>query len=54
VGEDSALFWATELDLSRYGEYAMKRLCIIASEDVGMGEPHVPETFTRSIPLGPR
>ena len=37
--EDDALFWATELDLSGYGEYAFKRLRIIASEDVGLGEP---------------
>lgn len=37
--EDEALFWATELDLSGYGEYAFKRLRIIASEDVGLGEP---------------
>jgi replication-associated recombination protein RarA len=39
--EDGALFWATELDLSGFGEYAMKRLRIIASEDVGMGEPTI-------------
>jgi replication-associated recombination protein RarA len=33
--EADALFWATELDLSGYGEYAWKRLKIIASEDIG-------------------
>lgn len=37
--EDESLFWATELDLAGYGEYAFKRLRIIASEDVGLGEP---------------
>jgi replication-associated recombination protein RarA len=37
--EDGALFWATELDLSGYGEYCWKRLKIISSEDVGMAEP---------------
>jgi replication-associated recombination protein RarA len=37
--EDSALFWATELDLSGYTEYAWKRLRIITSEDVGLAEP---------------
>ena len=34
--EDAALFWATELDVSGYGEYCWKRLRIIASEDVGV------------------
>lgn len=36
--EEQALFWATELDLSGFGEYVWKRLKIIASEDVGMEE----------------
>jgi replication-associated recombination protein RarA len=36
--EDAALFWATELDKSGYGEYVFKRLKIIASEDIGLGE----------------
>jgi len=35
---DDALFWATELDLAGYGEYVFKRLQIIASEDVGLGD----------------
>ena len=34
-----ALFWATELDLSGFGEYVWKRLRIIASEDVGVADP---------------
>ncbi|MCG2681164.1 MAG: hypothetical protein L6455_14540 [Kiritimatiellae bacterium] len=34
--ENSALFWATELDMSGYGEYCWKRLRIIASEDIGL------------------
>ncbi len=37
--EESALFWATELDMSGYGEYCWKRLKIMASEDVGLAEP---------------
>lgn len=39
--EDGALFWATELDLSNYGEYVWKRLRIIASEDIGMADSEV-------------
>lgn len=39
--EDGALFWATELDLSGYGEYAFKRLRIMASEDVGLADTDV-------------
>jgi replication-associated recombination protein RarA len=37
--EDDALFWATELDISGFGEYAWKRLKIMASEDVGLADP---------------
>jgi replication-associated recombination protein RarA len=37
--EDDALFWATELDRSNYGEYVWKRLKIIASEDIGLADP---------------
>jgi replication-associated recombination protein RarA len=40
--EDGALFWATELDKSGYGEYVWKRLRIMASEDIGLGEPRFP------------
>lgn len=40
--EQDALFWATELDLSGYGEYCWKRLKIICSEDVGLAEPNLP------------
>lgn len=39
--ERDALFWATELDLSGYGEYCWKRLRIMASEDVGQAAPDV-------------
>jgi replication-associated recombination protein RarA len=38
---DDALFWATELDLSGFGEYVWKRLRIIASEDVGPADDMV-------------
>ena len=34
-----ALQWATELALAGYTNYVWKRLRIIASEDVGLGEP---------------
>lgn len=37
--EEPALFWATELDLSGYGEYCWKRLRIMVSEDIGLAEP---------------
>src|SRR5258705_10862502 len=40
--EDAALFWATELDLSGYGEYCWKRLRIMTSEDVGLAELQMP------------
>lgn len=36
---DDALYWATELDRSGYGEYVWKRLKIMASEDVGLAAP---------------
>jgi replication-associated recombination protein RarA len=37
--EREALFWATELSLAGYTNYVWKRLRIIASEDVGPGDP---------------
>ena len=43
--EDGSLFWATELDLSGYGEYCWKRLRIITSEDVGLAEPALAATI---------
>lgn len=43
--EADALFWATELDLSGYGEYTWKRLKIVTSEDIGLAEPHLPATI---------
>jgi len=39
--EREALNWATELDLAGYGNYAWKRLRIIASEDVGPADSMV-------------
>jgi replication-associated recombination protein RarA len=42
---EQALFWATELDLSGFGEYVWKRLKIITSEDVGPAEPSMPATI---------
>ena len=41
----SPLFWATELDLSGYGEYTWKRLKIVTSEDIGLAEPNLPATI---------
>jgi replication-associated recombination protein RarA len=40
--EDEALHWGVELDVSNFGEYAWKRMRIMASEDVGLAEPHLP------------
>lgn len=40
--EDGALFWGMELFVSGYGEYAWKRLRVMVSEDVGLGEPMLP------------
>lgn len=37
--EEDALFFGTELDISGFGEYAWKRLKIMASEDVGLADP---------------
>lgn len=39
--EDEALHWGVELDMSNFGEYAWKRMKIMASEDVGLAEPHL-------------
>lgn len=36
---EQALFWASELDLSGYGNYCFKRLAVIVSEDVGPAWP---------------
>lgn len=43
--ESDALFWATELDISGYGEYVWKRLKIITSEDVGLASPQLAATI---------
>lgn len=44
--EADALYWAVELDISGYGEYAWKRLRIISSEDVGLAEPILPAVIS--------
>jgi replication-associated recombination protein RarA len=46
--ERQAIFWATELDLTGYGNYAWKRLRIICSEDVGLAWPDGP-TVIRAL-----
>jgi replication-associated recombination protein RarA len=43
--DEEALYWATELDQSGFGEYVWKRLKIISSEDVGLAEPLGPSTI---------
>jgi replication-associated recombination protein RarA len=43
--EDEALHWGVELDTSNFGEYAWKRMRIMASEDVGLAEPNLPATI---------
>jgi len=40
--DESALFWAVELDRSGYGQYCWRRLLIITSEDVGLANPELP------------
>lgn len=39
--EDDAMYWSVELFNSNFGEYLWKRLKIISSEDVGLGEPNI-------------
>lgn len=36
---EDAMYWGIELYESNYAEYAWKRMVIMASEDVGLGEP---------------
>ena len=36
---EDAMYWGIELYESNYSEYAWKRMIIMASEDVGLGEP---------------
>jgi replication-associated recombination protein RarA len=43
--EDEALHWGVELDTSNFGEYAWKRMRIMASEDVGLAEQHLPASI---------
>jgi replication-associated recombination protein RarA len=40
--EEDALYWASELDQSGYGEYVWKRMKIMVSEDIGTAEPNLP------------
>jgi hypothetical protein len=47
--EEQALFWATELDLTGFGEYVWKRLKIIASEDVGLEENSLRAVTVRAL-----
>jgi replication-associated recombination protein RarA len=47
--EEDALFWATELDLTGFGEYVWKRLRIIASEDVGLEDNSLAAIAVRAL-----
>jgi replication-associated recombination protein RarA len=42
---DDALYWAVELYISGRAEYAWKRMKIMASEDIGLAERHLPATL---------
>jgi replication-associated recombination protein RarA len=42
---DDALYWAVELYVSGRAEYVWKRMKIMTSEDVGLGERHLPATL---------
>jgi replication-associated recombination protein RarA len=42
---DGAMYWAAELDRSGYGAWMWKRLLVIASEDVGVADPHLIATI---------
>ena len=42
--EDGALYWGTELFLSRLRKYAWKRLLLIVSEDIGLANPNLMPT----------
>ena len=42
---DDALYWAVDMYLTGYDEYCWKRLKVIASEDIGPAEPHLPATL---------
>lgn len=46
--EDDAMYWAVELYESNYANYVWKRLIIMASEDVGLGDP---DTIVRLMAL---
>lgn len=39
--ERQSMYWAVELYESGYAAYAWKRMIIMSSEDVGLGDPHV-------------
>lgn len=43
--EREAMFFASELDLAGYGNYAWKRLRVITSEDVGLADTHMAATI---------
>ena len=43
---DDAMYFAVELDMSGYGEYLWRRLRTIASEDIGLANPHLPATLS--------
>jgi replication-associated recombination protein RarA len=40
--EESALYWASELEMSGLTAHCWSRLCTITSEDIGIAEPNLP------------
>jgi len=43
--EEEALYWASELELQGFGNYVWKRLRLICTEDVGLGETFLAATI---------
>lgn len=43
--EEDAVYWASELDRSGYGQHCWKRLLIITTEDIGVADPYLPATI---------
>lgn len=42
---DDALYWATDMYLTGYQEYAWKRMKVMASEDIGLADRTLPATL---------
>jgi replication-associated recombination protein RarA len=42
---DDALYWATDMYMTGYHEYCWKRMKVMASEDIGLADRHLPATL---------